>query len=266
MAAPSRAIDDLLATMARLRDPDGGCPWDLEQDFASIKPYTIEEAYEVADAIDRGDLDDLRGELGDLLLQVVYHAQMAGEAGAFAFEDVARAINDKMVARHPHVFGSAEVRTAAAQTDAWERQKARERAAKAAREGREPSVLDDVPAALPALMRAEKLGKRAARVGFDWPDTGGVVEKLREELAEIEEALAANDPAAVQEEIGDLLFAAAQLARKAGADAEESLRLANRKFAGRFQAMEAAARAEGSDLRREDMDRLEARWRAAKAG
>ncbi len=259
------AIDDLLTTMAKLRDPDGGCPWDLVQNFATIKPYTIEEAYEVADAIDRGDLDDLKGELGDLLLQVVYHAQMATEDGAFAFEDVARAINDKMIGRHPHVFGSAEVRDAAAQTDAWERQKAGERAAKAAAQDRELSVLDDVPLALPALMRAEKIGKRAARTGFDWPDVHGVLDKLREEIAEIEEALAAGDPAHVQEEIGDLLFATAQLARKAGADAEESLRLANLKFTGRFQAMEAAAKAEGSSLQAEDMDRLEARWLVAKA-
>ncbi len=258
------AIDDLLATMAKLRDPDGGCPWDLEQDFGTIKPYTIEEAYEVADAIDRADLDDLKGELGDLLFQVVYHAQMADEAGAFVFEDVARGINDKMITRHPHVFGDAAVRTAAAQTDAWERQKARERAEKAAKAGREPSVLDDVPLALPALMRAEKLGKRAARVGFDWPDTAGVVAKLREEIAEIEGALAEGGTAEIQGEIGDLLFAAAQLARKAGVDAEESLRFANLKFAGRFQAMEASARAEDSDLREEDMQQLEARWLAAK--
>lgn len=261
---PMAAIDDLLATMAKLRDPDGGCPWDLEQDFATIKPYTIEEAYEVADAIDRADLDDLRGELGDLLLQVVYHAQMAREARAFAFEDVARAINDKMIARHPHVFGDAAVRSAAAQTEAWERQKARERAEKAAKQGREPSLLDDVPLALPALMRAEKLGRRAARVGFDWPDTAGVVAKLREEIAEIEGALVEGSTAEIQEEIGDLLFAAAQLARKAGVDAEESLRLANLKFAGRFQAMETAARADGSDLRAEDMERLETRWLATK--
>lgn len=258
------AIDELIATMAKLRDPDGGCPWDLEQNFATIKPYTIEEAYEVGDAIDRGDLDDLRGELGDLLFQVVYHAQMASEEGVFAFEDVARAINDKMIARHPHVFGDAEVRTAASQTDAWEKQKASERAAKAAKDGREPSVLDDVPAGLPALMRAEKLGKRAARVGFDWPDAGGVVAKLREELDEIDEALADGSLEAVQEEVGDLLFAMAQLARKAGVDAEESLRQANLKFAGRFQAMEAAARAEGSSLPAEDMDRLEKRWVVAK--
>ena len=251
--------------MAKLRDPDGGCPWDLVQNFQTIKPYTIEEAYEVGDAIDRGDMDDLRGELGDLLFQVVYHAQMASEEDAFAFEDVARAINDKMLARHPHVFGDAEARTAAAQTDAWEKQKASERAAKAARDGREPSVLDDVPLALPALMRAEKLGKRAARTGFDWPDVRGVIAKLREELDEIEDALGEGSPEAVQEEVGDLLFACAQLARKAGADAEESLRLANLKFAGRFQAMEAAARAEGSSLSDEDMIRLEARWVAAKA-
>lgn len=258
------AIDDLLATMSALRDPDGGCPWDVEQDFASIKPYTIEEAYEVADAIDRGDMDDLRTELGDLLLQVVYHAQMAKEEGAFAFDDVARAINDKMIARHPHVFGSAEVRSAAAQTDAWERQKAAERAVKASRQGREASILDDVPLALPALMRAEKLGKRAARVGFDWPDAAGPLAKVREEAAEVEEALAGDDANAVAEEVGDLLFAAAQLARKAGVDAEEALRLANRKFARRFQAMEQAALREGSSVADEDIDRLEARWVSAK--
>lgn len=258
------AIDDLLATMAKLRDPDGGCPWDLVQNFQTIKPYTIEEAYEVGDAIDRGDMDDLRGELGDLLFQVVYHAQMASEEGTFAFDDVARAINDKMLARHPHVFGDAETRTAAAQTDAWEKQKAAERADKAAKEGREPSVLDDVPIGLPALMRAEKLGKRAARVGFDWPDVRGVIAKLREELDEIEGALAGGSADEVQEEIGDLLFAMAQIARKAGADAEESLRLANLKFAGRFQAMEAAARADGSALPEENMDRLEERWNTAK--
>ncbi|MGY9055848.1 MAG: nucleoside triphosphate pyrophosphohydrolase [Alphaproteobacteria bacterium] len=258
------AIDDLIATMAKLRDPDGGCPWDLVQDFASIKPYTIEEAYEVGDAIDRGDRDDLKSELGDLLFQVVYHAQMAAEEGSFAFEDVARAINDKMLARHPHVFGDAEVRSAAAQTDAWEKQKAGERAAKAAKQGRVASVLDDVPVALPALMRAEKLGKRAARVGFDWPDALGVTAKLREELDEVDEAFRDQGIEAVREEVGDLLFAMAQLARKVGVDAEEALRLGNIKFAGRFQAMEAAALAEGSTLKDEDIVRLEQRWNAAK--
>jgi MazG family protein len=259
------AIDDLIATMAKLRDPSGGCPWDLEQDFATIKPYTIEEAYEVGDAIDRGNRDDLRSELGDLLFQVVYHAQMAQEEGVFAFEDVARAINDKMVARHPHVFGDAEVRTAAGQTDAWERQKADERAAKAKLEARKASVLDDVPLALPALMRAEKLGRRAARVGFDWPDPAGVVAKLHEELDEIDVALSDRQPDAIREEIGDLLFAMAQLARKSGVDAEEALRLANAKFARRFQAMESAARHDGSTLDTEDMNRLEDRWQSAKA-
>ena len=202
--------------------------------------------------------------MGDLLLQVVYHAQMAAEQGVFAFQDVARAINDKMIARHPHVFASAEVRTAAAQTDAWEQQKAAERAAKAAAQGRPASVLDDVPLALPALMRAGKLGKRAAGVGFDWPDTEGVLAKLREEMLEIEEALADGSPDAVAEEIGDLLFAAAQLARKAGCDAEEALRLANLKFTGRFKAMEAAATVENSSLSHEGMDRLQQRWIAAK--
>ena len=266
MATTPRAIDDLLATMAKLRSPDGGCAWDLEQDFASIKPYTIEEAYEVADAIDRADLDDLKGELGDLLLQVVYHAQMAAEQGAFGFEDVARAINNKMIARHPHVFGDAAVRSPAAQTDAWERQKTQERAEKAVAAGRSPSILDDLPLALPALMRAEKLGKRAARVGFDWPDAAGVLAKVREEIAEVEEVLGDADLAVIREEVGDLLFAIAQLARKTGVDAEEALRTANAKFVARFQAMEVSARAEGAALSGEPLERLEGRWLAAKIG
>jgi nucleoside triphosphate diphosphatase len=189
------AIERLLWVMARLRDPDGGCPWDLEQDFASIAPYTIEEAYEVADAIARGDLEHLKHELGDLLLQVVYHAQMAKEADLFDFEQVAAAIADKMVRRHPHVFGTAEVESARAQTHAWEAAKAAERAAKARAAGGARGILDDVPLALPALVRAAKLQRRAARVGFDWPEAAEVLEKLDEEIAEIRAELEARTSA-----------------------------------------------------------------------
>ena len=188
-AWPTETTDDLLRIMARLRDPDGGCPWDVEQDFASIAPYTIEEAYEVADAIEQNDMESLKGELGDLLLQVVFHAQMAAEAGHFDYADVVHGISEKMVVRHPHVFGDVSVEDADAQTRAWEDQKAAERAKKAAAEGRTPSVLDDVARGLPALMRAEKLQKRAARVGFDWPTAEPVFDQVREELDEVHEVV-----------------------------------------------------------------------------
>ena len=184
-AWPTKTTDDLLRIMAKLRDPDGGCPWDVEQDFASIAPYTIEEAYEVADAIEQSDMESLKGELGDLLLQVVFHAQMASEAGHFEYADVVNAVSEKMVVRHPHVFGDVSIEDADAQTKAWEDQKAAERAAKAEASGRVASVLDDVARGLPALMRAEKLQKRAARVGFDWPTVEPVFDKVREELDEL---------------------------------------------------------------------------------
>jgi MazG family protein len=246
----------LLSIMARLRDPEGGCPWDLEQNFATIAPYTIEEAYEVADAIARKDMGALREELGDLLLQVVFHAQMAQEAGDFAFEDVARAINEKMIRRHPHVFGEVDIASADAQVENWEVIKEAERQKKA----ENASILADIPAALPALMRAEKLQKRAARVGFDWEDAGGVIEKIREELAECEAAL--TDKAALSEEIGDLLFAVANLARFEGIDPEEALRGANRKFTRRFGHIEATL---GAGLKEAGIAEMERLWNEAKA-
>ena len=256
------AIARLLWVMARLRDPDCGCPWDLEQDFATIAPYTVEEAYEVADAIARGDLEHLRDELGDLLLQVVYHAQMAREAGLFDFEEVAATIADKMIRRHPHVFGPASVADARAQSDAWEAAKAREREDKA---GERHRVLDDVPLALPALVRATKLQKRAARVGFDWPEAAQVLDKVEEEIAELRAELAQADTERLRDEIGDLLFAAVNLARQLGVDAESSLRESNAKFERRFGVIEDALRARGRRLEDASLDEMEALWRQAKA-
>ena len=244
------AFERLADVMKKLRDPDGGCPWDIEQDFATIAPYTIEEAYEVADAIERGDMPGLREELGDLLLQVVYHAQMAAETGAFDLGQVTGAIADKMVRRHPHVFGDVEVASAAAQTEAWEKLKAAEKPRSGA--------LDGVALGLPALMRAQKLQKRAGRVGFDWPDASGPRAKIDEELVEIAEA----PPERHAEEIGDLLFAVVNYARHLGVDAEEALRAANGKFERRFLAMEAAG---GTGFPAMDLDAKEALWQAAKA-
>jgi ATP diphosphatase len=243
--------------MERLRDPQNGCPWDREQTFATIAPYTIEEAYEVADAIERNDTTDLRDELGDLLFQVVFHARMAQERGWFDFDDVAASIHDKLVRRHPHVFADAAFDNRAEQTANWEEHKARERAAAAARRGAgADSVLGDVPQALPALMRAAKLGKRAARTGFDWPDATGVREKLNEELAELDAEIAraarhdaqGEPDAKIAEELGDALFTLVNLGRHLHVDAEEALRAANRKFEARFRQMEAHARARGLEL------------------
>lgn len=245
--------------MAKLRDPDGGCPWDLEQSFATIAPYTVEEAYEVADAIERGDLEDLKGELGDLLFQVVFHARMAEEQGAFDFADVAQGIIDKMLRRHPHVFGEAEARTAEGQTQAWEVMKAQERAAKA-----KGGVLDDVPVALPGLTRAAKLTKRAARVGFDWPDAASVFAKLREETAELEAEVAAGDLAKAREELGDLLFVVANLARKLDVEPEDAIRAANAKFVRRFAYIEAALAEQGRTPAESDLAEMDALWDAAK--
>ena len=256
------AIARLLWVMARLRDPDGGCPWDLEQDFATIAPYTLEEAYEVADAIARGDLDHLKDELGDLLLQVVYHAQMAKEAGLFDFEEVAATIADKMIRRHPHVFGAARVNDAQAQSHAWEAAKAREREDKG---GERHRVLDDVPLALPALLRATKLQKRAARVGFDWPEAAQVLDKIAEEIAELRAELAEADAGRLSDEIGDLLFAAVNLARHLGIDAETSLRASNAKFERRFASVEDALRARGRRLEDASLEEMEALWQQAKA-
>jgi ATP diphosphatase len=254
------SIDRLLEIMAALRDPQGGCPWDLEQDFASIAPYTLEEAYEVADAIGREDLDGLREELGDLLLQVVFHAQMAREQGAFDFSDVVQGICDKMVRRHPHVFGDETVESAAAQTLAWERLKAQEKASKGG-----GGLLDDVPLALPALARAAKLGRKAARVGFDWPDSDGPRRKLDEELAELDEALAqAPGQEAVEAELGDVLFAMVNFARHVGVDPEAALRRSNDKFVRRFRHVEErldAARLAGQEP---GLEQLDAWWEEAK--
>ena len=258
----SRPIEDLLAIMRRLRDPRDGCPWDLEQSFETIAPYTIEEAYEVADAIARSDREALRDELGDLLFQVVFHAQMAQESGAFGFGEVVASICDKMERRHPHVFGAARIADAAQQTRAWEEQKARERAA-SSRGG----ALDDVPLALPALMRAAKLGKRAARVGFDWPDPAGARAKIDEELAELDAEMSPQAPAERREqEIGDLLFSVVNLARHLDVDPEAALRASSERFSRRFQAMEQAAAADGRELQDLDPPALDVLWNAAKKG
>jgi nucleoside triphosphate diphosphatase len=247
-------MDRLIAIMARLRDPVRGCPWDKEQDFATIAPYTIEEAYEVADAIERADLAGLKEELGDLLLQVVFHARMAEEAGHFAFDDVAAAISDKMVRRHPHVFGDADIGSVAAQNEAWEAHKAAERQ----QAGAADSVLDGVALALPALLRAAKVSRRAARIGFDWPDADSVIDKIEEELDEIEDEIDDDAPKAVlEEEVGDLLFAAANLARKLEIEPETALRRATAKFERRFRQVETLARERGIGR---DLDELEDLW------
>lgn len=253
----------LVEIMARLRAPDGGCPWDLEQTFATIAPYTIEEAYEVADAIERGDLADLRDELGDLLLQVVFHARMAEEAGAFAFADVARAINDKMVRRHPHVFGDVTHRDVAEQVEAWEAIKAEERSAKAQSAG--ASLLDDVPVGLPSLTRAIKLSKRAARVGFVWPSAREVLAKLHEEVRELEAEIEAGEIDKAREELGDVLFVCANLARELDVDPEAALRSTNAKFMRRFKFIEAELAAKGSSPEASDLAEMDALWDAAKA-
>jgi ATP diphosphatase len=267
--AAARKIDRLLAIMARLRDPVGGCPWDAKQSFATIAPYTIEEAYEVADAIEQNDMAALKDELGDLLLQVVFHARMAEEAGHFAFADVAAAIGDKMVSRHPHVFAGHEAAMAEDVKLTWEAQKEAERAAKAGSDGRPLSALDGVTAALPALLRAEKLQKRAARVGFDWPVVDQVFDKLDEELAEIREVInqggvAGGDPDRLEDEVGDLLFVVANLARHLKIDPETALRRANAKFERRFRAIEAALAAAGERAEDQSLDDLEDLWQAAK--
>lgn len=258
---PSRDIYRLIEIMSALRNPVGGCPWDLEQDFSTIRHYTIEEAYEVADAIERQDFGDLREELGDLLLQPIYHAQMASEAGHFDIGDVIYGITEKLIRRHPHVFGEVKADDSDMAKGRWEAIKVEERAAKAARKGEtEPSLLDDVPNVLPALARAEKLTKRAAKVGFDWPDFAAVKEKVDEELSEVAEAQASGDKAAVHEEIGDLLFAVANLARHAGVDAEAALRDANFKFTRRFHHVEARCREDGVEPKDAGLERLDAYW------
>lgn len=258
-----RSIDRLLAIMARLRDPDGGCPWDLEQDFASIAPYTIEEAYEVADAIERGDMEELKDELGDLLLQVVFHARMAEEAGLFAFDDVAEAICAKMIRRHPHVFGGEGERSAGEVKTRWEDIKAQEKAAKGSAQ---TSILDDVPLTLPALARAVKLQNRAARVGFDWPDTSLVIDKLNEEMLELSAEIAkGGDPDRLEDEMGDLLFVYANLARHMKVDPEAALRRANAKFRRRFGRIEEKLAARGKKPEESSLEEMDALWNDAKS-
>jgi MazG family protein len=260
MADDSSPIGRLRAVMARLRSPDGGCPWDIEQTFTTIAPYTIEEAYEVADAIESGDPQQIRDELGDLLFQVVFHARMAEERGWFDFDAVATAIHDKLVRRHPHVFAGTQFATAN-----WEDQKAGERAASAKQRGGAASILDDIPRALPALSRALKLGKRASRVGFDWPDVAGIREKLNEELAELDVEIAAARSDAIAEELGDALFTLVNLGRKLDVDAEEALRSANAKFTSRFKHMEALSRERGMSLDALSPAEWDALWVESKA-
>ncbi|MFC7704929.1 nucleoside triphosphate pyrophosphohydrolase [Plastorhodobacter daqingensis] len=257
---PDAPLPRLLAIMAALRDPARGCPWDIEQDFASIAPYTIEEAYEVADAIERRDWPALEGELGDLLLQVVYHAQMGAEAGLFDFDSIAAATNAKMIARHPHVFGTANRdKSAADQVADWEAIKAAERAA-----SQEKGVLDGVALGLPALMRAVKLQRRAARVGFDWPDAAQVLDKIAEETRELVEARDSLGPEAREEEFGDLLFVMANLARHLDIDPEVALRRANDKFTRRFGAVESALAATGRTPAQSTLSEMDSLWDAAK--
>jgi ATP diphosphatase len=262
MAEP-RTIDDLLAIMARLRDPEHGCPWDVQQDFDSIAGYTVEEAYEVVDAIDRRDMDDLREELGDLLLQVVFHARMAEEAGHFAFADVVTAISDKMVRRHPHVFADASYADAEEQTRAWEALKAVERKDKGEVD---TSALAGIARGLPEWKRAVKLQKRAAAVGFDWPDPGPVLDKLDEELGEVRAEFGAGAEAArLEDEIGDMLFVLVNLTRHARVDFSRAMRHANAKFERRFRRMEALAAASGTAMQERDLKAQEALWQQVKA-
>ena len=263
-------IDRLLAIMAALRTPGSGCPWDLAQDFASVAPYTIEEAYEVADAIERGDMDDLREELGDLLLQVIFHARMAQEQGAFAFADVVRTLTEKLVRRHPHVFGDARGLTSKQVEGLWERIKLEERAEKSRAQKSGPDApsggaLAGVPVALPALARALKLQAKAAKVGFDWDEASAVLAKIREEADEIEAELTRGDAGRAGSEIGDLLLAVVNLARHLGCDAEAALRATNSKFERRFAAIEQALAVRGKTAEQATLAEMDSLWNEAKS-
>ena len=262
--APASAFLKLIDVMSKLRNPESGCPWDLEQSYSTIAPYTIEEAYEVADAIERGDMTDLKEELGDLLFQVVFHSQMAAEDGAFDIADVTNGIADKMVRRHPHVFESPDDRSATEQTRAWERIKADERASKASEVN--PSALDGVALSLPALLRAEKLQNRAARVGFDWAEAEPIFDKLAEETQEVRDAIQSGIRDDIEDELGDLLFVAANLSRRLDVDPEQALRRANAKFERRFRAMEAEATADGVNFADLTLDEQESYWQRVKRG
>jgi nucleoside triphosphate diphosphatase len=268
----SKDIARLIEIMAALRNPDAGCPWDIVQDFASIAPYTIEEAYEVADAIERDDLDDLREELGDLLLQVVYHARMAEEAGGFSFPDVVEGITAKMIRRHPHVFGDQEARGAGMAKGMWNAIKAEEKRERAARRGENtddaavpPGLLDGIPAALPALTRSLKLQERAATVGFDWKNAKPILDKIEEEIAELRTAIEAGDADASEDELGDLIFAMVNFGRHLKLDAEVALRRTNAKFTRRFRRIEAELRLRGVAPADATLDEMEAIWQQAKA-
>ena len=257
------AMLQLLEIMRRLRDPDRGCPWDQRQTYGSIVPYTLEEAYEVADAIQRKDMPELRGELGDLLFQIVFYCQIAQEEGHFGFNDVAQGICDKMVRRHPHVFADAEYADDEQLRQAWEAEKAEERAAVSAQS--QTSQMDGVARALPALIRAEKLQKRAARVGFDWPDVRGAFDKTREEFDEVQSEMGGVDQARLEDELGDLLFAVVNVVRLSGMDAEQALSRANEKFERRFRVMEQQLKADGhDDMRKLSLQDLEAVWENVK--
>ncbi len=254
------AMQGLIDLMAQLRNPDGGCPWDIAQDFKSIAPYTIEEAYEVADAIEKGDMKELENELGDLLLQVVFHARMAEEAGLFDFADVAKGVTEKMISRHPHVYGN-EIATKPEDVadGIWEQRKDKERAAKG-----HTSVLDDVAVSLPPVMRAQKLQKRAARVGCEWPQAIQVLDKMEEEIAELREAIAEKTQQDIHEEVGDMLFCVVNLGRMLDVDCETSLRDTNYKFERRFKGLESALKAKGTDLKDATLDQMEEAWVAEK--
>ena len=269
---PSKDISRLIEIMAALRDPKTGCPWDIEQDFASIAPYTIEEAYEVADAIERGDRDDLRDELGDLLLQVVYHARMAEEEGEFAFGDVVEAVTRKMIRRHPHVFGDETARSAGMAKGMWENikaeEKAEKRAARLARglsaDAEDAGLLGDVPANLPSLTRALKLQQKAARVGFDWKEAKPILDKIEEEIAELREAMETGSAQQTADEFGDVLFSVVNLGRHLDVDAEDALRRTNDKFRTRFQFIERSLKAQGRTLDEASLDEMETLWQQAK--
>ncbi len=252
-------MDQLVEIMARLRDPKTGCPWDLEQDFASLTPYTIEEAYEVADAIARGNKSDLRDELGDLLFQSVFYSQLAKEEGSFCFDDVVRGVCDKMIRRHPHVFGDTQIADAAAQAKAWEAQKAKERADKG-----EKSALSDVPVGLPATKRALKLQSRAARIGFDWPDLAPVFAKMHEEMAELQEAIANKNDKEIKSELGDILFVCINLARKLNVDPDQALNQTNQKFMDRFAYIEAQLQKQGKTPEQASLEEMDQLWDQAK--
>ncbi|MCX7306005.1 MAG: nucleoside triphosphate pyrophosphohydrolase [Hyphomicrobiales bacterium] len=269
---PSRDISRLIEIMAALRDRQTGCPWDVEQDFASIAPYTIEEAYEVADAIARSDMDNLRDELGDLLLQVVYHAQMAEEVQEFSFGDVVQAITEKMIRRHPHVFGDEEARSAGMAKGMWEKIKGQEKALRRQARidrGLDPEdhgagFLDGIPVALPALTRALKLQEKAARVGFDWNEAGPILDKVEEEIGEMREAMAKGDTVSMKDEFGDVIFSLVNLGRHLGIDSEAALAGTNEKFRSRFHHVERALKTSGRDLEGSSLEEMEELWQRAK--